>query len=320
VLGARRAAEAQALRSAVEKAVGIYISAHSLTQNYTLVRDQILTRSDGYATLKEVLQENVGADEVSVTIRALVTLKPLAQELKALKLTRAFRLFVQTKNDKDTATGRDGTADLQNRLADAGFVVVDDIKDADLIIRVRPQFTTSHETPLDTAAGPMTMYAIEGQVTVQAVRVGTGEIVAAYTGQDVANHINRTTARTEALKTTLAAIGPRLVDSLMVLPAALSQPVTLVVANLHGASQVGHLEDALEHLNGVEKVTRRSYANGVAQWELEVLSEVAPQLSRDLEESPATHSFHLTVSAETRAKITASASVRTVRNTANRTL
>ena len=306
VLGARRAATAQALRNAVEKALGVYVSARSLTQNYVLVRDQVLTRADGFATLKEVIKEEVGTEEVSVTVRALVTLKPLAEQLKALKLTRAFRLFVQSKRKKtDIELPAAPIATLQNKLAEAGFVVVDSAKEADLLIKVSPRFTTTHETPLDTAAGPMTMYAIDAQVTVQAVRVGTGEIVAAFTGHDTANHVNVSTARDEAAGDALAAMTPHLLDSLMVLPAAQSQPVTLVVSHLHGAVQVGKLEEALERLNGVQKVTRRSYTAGTAAWEMDVLTDLAPNLARDLEESPTLRPFRLTVTTENRAKIVA---------------
>jgi copper chaperone CopZ len=90
--------------------------------------------------------------------------------------------------------------------------------------------------------------------------------------------------------------------------------MTLVVSKMQCATQVGRLEDALERLNGVQKVTRRSFAGGVAEWEMDVLSEMGPQLARDLEETPILRPFHLTVTTENRAKITASATVRTVRS------
>ncbi|MDX1933719.1 MAG: hypothetical protein SFU56_14065 [Capsulimonadales bacterium] len=320
VPGARRAAEAQALRHAVEKALGVFVSAQSLTRNYSLVRDQVLTRADGFATLKEVVREKIGPEEVTVTVRALVTLKPLARELKALKLTRDFRLSVETADSAGKPLQKEpiATEELRHRLAEAGFVVVDQSENADILVRIRPRFTTTHETPLDTAAGPMTMYSIEGEVSVQAVRVGTGEIVAAFAAEDTANHINAHTARGETARTAIGVIAPRLIDSLMVLPAALSQPMTLVVTHLRSAAQAGKLEDALERFAGVRKVTRRSFVAGTAQWEMDIVTDAVPLLARGLEEMPEFRPFHLTVSEENRSRIRAFATTRPAEKTARR--
>jgi hypothetical protein len=312
LIGARKAAEAQALRSAVERALGIYVSARTLTQNYTLVRDQVVTRAEGFATLKEVVRERVGPQEVRVTIRALVSLRPLAQQLKALNLTRAWRIRVTGRAPAARGGGEASALDraaatLERALADAGFVVVSDEKEADLVAQIAPNFRTVAEQQVNAGDLPMTMYSVRSDLTLRALRAGTGEVVAALSAADTALHVNLNTARSEAAGGAMEALAPRLADALMVLPASQSQPVTLVVSNLRSATQVGKLEDALNYLPGVRGVTRRSYAAGVAKWELDVFSDATPMLARTLEENAGLRRFGLAVAEENRSRIVAAA-------------
>jgi hypothetical protein len=306
LIGARKAAEAQALRNAVEKALGIYVSAHTLTQNYALVRDQVVTRADGFATLKEIMRERVGPQDVSVTIRALVSLRPLAQQLKALNLTRAWRVYVATKGaaQGNIATDR-AAATLERTLVDAGFVVVSEVKEADLVAQIAPNFRTVAEEQVTAGDLPMTMHSVRSEMTLRALRAGTSEVVAALSATDTALHIDLNTARSEAADGAMAALASRLADALMVLPASQSQPVMLIVSNLHSATQVGKMEDALNTLPGVRSVTRRSYVAGTAKWELDVFSDATPMLARVLEGSASLRRFGLAVSEENRSRIVA---------------
>lgn len=301
VLAARRAAEAQALRNAVEKTTGVFVSARTLTQNYVLVRDQVMTRAEGFATLKEVLGETVGPESVTVRVRALVSLRPLAERLKGLGLTRVWRIHVSG------AESTTALAILEKTLADAGFVVVTDRREADLEVHTDPQTVTTNTLPLDTAAGPMTMYTVRGQITVRATRAGTGEIVSALSGAETEMNISLDTARGTATAKAMESLAPRLADTLMVLPAQNAQPVQLVVSGMGSAVQVGRLEDALGTLAGVRNVTRRSFGGGKAIWELDVFTESLPQLSRRLEEDAALRSFRLSVASDAGAKIIAAA-------------
>lgn len=317
VLGARKAAEAQALRNAVEKAIGVFVSAQTLTQNYSMVRDQVVTRADGYATLKEVIKEEIGADEVKVTVRAVVSLKPIAEQLKGLGLTRAWRVcIVASAGDKKGPAGGDASqplsgavAALEKTLTDAGFPVVSSPKDADITVTVSPRYTNIAARPVQAGNVPMTMYSERSDLVVRAVRSGTGEVVAVFSGADVALHIQPDTARATAAEDVMTLLAPRLAESLLVLPAAQSQPVALVVSGLRGVGEAGKLEEALETLPGVRTVQRRSYTNGTATWELDVFTDAAPQLSRNLEELPALRPFRLTVGTETKARISATARV-----------
>ncbi|MGC4044671.1 MAG: hypothetical protein QM758_12825 [Armatimonas sp.] len=281
ILQAKKAAQSQALRNAVEKALGIYVSAHTLTANYQLVRDEVTTRAEGFATLQEVLSEKVTPTEVRVTLRALVSLKPLAKQLKTLGLTRAWRISVveawgTTPGDCDTAM-----ASLEEELSRAGFVVTANPKEADVSVVLTPKLKRVHAENLRTAAGPMTMHSIRGDLTIKAIRAG--ETVAAFSASETEVHIDPDTAAGESVAAAARNIAPRLVESLLVLPASLSQTVALEISGISGATQTAKIEDALRALGGVQSVTRRGLAQGKVRWELEVYSDAVPQLARDLE-------------------------------------
>jgi len=192
-LAAKQAAIALAMRNALEKTVGVYVAAHSLTHNYQLVRDEILTHTDGFVTLKEVMRTERGTDTVRVVIRAVVSVRPLAERLKALRLTRAFRIFVEAKGEGTSVDA------LVNGLTDAGFFVTEERADADLVVRVTPRYTVASRIPLDTAVGPMTMQSIRADVTVKAVRAETGETVASLSGADTEANIAASAAQSAAV-------------------------------------------------------------------------------------------------------------------------
>jgi len=307
VPGAREAAIAQALRAAVEKTTGVFVSARTLTSNYRLVQDEVTTRAEGFATLGAVLSEQVKGGEVRVTVRALVSLRPLAKRLKELNLARAWRIHLDAGRTVDTSA----LGYLQQTLTEAGFSVVAGTSDApgatpDLVVRVTAKPTTVATTELETAAGEMTLHSLRVEVGLRALRGGTNEVVAALSSARTVAHIDARAARATGAQQAMAGLAPRLADLLMVLPAQASQPVTLVVANLARAAQVGKLHDALHSLPGVRAVTRRSWEKQTAIWELDVTTEALPLLARALEEDAATRPFRLAVVSETRARITAS--------------
>lgn len=305
IIAARKAAEAQALRNAVEKTLGVFVSARTLTQNYILVRDTVSTHASGYATLQSVLRETVSLDgrEVTATIRALVSLRPLAEQLKASRLTRAWRVFVP----KGGPSAQSARTQTESALEQAGFVVVSSTRDADLLVEITPEWQTASKTPLDTAAGLMTMHGVRAQVSLRATRKGTGEVVAALSAPATRLHVSEETARQEAAETAARALSPRLVDALLLLPARDFSTIALQVKNLNGAARMAKLEDALQTLPGVRSVLRRSYQKGAGTWELDISTETAPLLTRTLEEAGPFKPFHLTVFEESRAKIVASA-------------
>lgn len=83
---ARDAAIQDALRKAVEQAVGTMVSSETLVENFQVVRDNIYNKSAGYVKEYKVVKESPGKDLHTVTISAVVATSDLKNDLGALNL------------------------------------------------------------------------------------------------------------------------------------------------------------------------------------------------------------------------------------------
>ncbi|MEW6544370.1 MAG: flagellar assembly protein T N-terminal domain-containing protein [Nitrospirota bacterium] len=86
---ARDNAIQDALRKAVEQAVGTMVASETLVENFQVVRDNILNKSQGYVQNYKVVKEDAGKDLYSVTIAATVSVGNLKNDLGALGLLMA---------------------------------------------------------------------------------------------------------------------------------------------------------------------------------------------------------------------------------------
>jgi len=78
-----------ALAQAVQQAVGALVDSETLIKNDEIVRDQILTYSDGFVTKYEVLKQNNNAlGFVEITIKAQVEQKKLREKLGTTNILR----------------------------------------------------------------------------------------------------------------------------------------------------------------------------------------------------------------------------------------
>jgi hypothetical protein len=81
---ARDQAIQDALRKAVEQAVGILVSSETMVQNFQTLNDKIYTQTQGYVQNYRVLSETPGPNVHQVTIQATVAIGDLEKDLQAL--------------------------------------------------------------------------------------------------------------------------------------------------------------------------------------------------------------------------------------------
>lgn len=80
-----------AIRRAVEQAVGTMISSETLTNNFQLVHDKILAQTSGYVKRYQIVKELRVSQELRITIMADVEKENLQQSLEALGLLHALK-------------------------------------------------------------------------------------------------------------------------------------------------------------------------------------------------------------------------------------
>jgi len=86
---AREKALQDALRQAVQQAVGTQVTSTTEVQEFQTKMDQVLTRSAGYVRKYSVVKEGMDGDVVQVTVRAEVSLGALDKDLEAMGLLLA---------------------------------------------------------------------------------------------------------------------------------------------------------------------------------------------------------------------------------------
>jgi len=81
------AARLNAIRNAVEQAIGVYVSADTLVKNHALLKDEILSYSGGYVRDSRIVSEERGRDGlIAVTIEADVVASKLKRKLEFLNI------------------------------------------------------------------------------------------------------------------------------------------------------------------------------------------------------------------------------------------
>lgn len=141
---ARDGAVSDALRRAVEQAVGAMVSAETVAENYTVLSDRVYSKTAGYVKNYQVLSEMPETQLYRVTVKADVSQADLQNDLSALGLLMARKnmprvmIMVAEQNigqttyaywwDRSMSTQTDMTITentLMQKLAGKGFNVVD---------------------------------------------------------------------------------------------------------------------------------------------------------------------------------------------------
>jgi len=81
---AQKKALSDAFRNAVEKGLGVWVKSQSEVKNFSLVKDEILTRAEGYVTDHEIIKEGVQDGLYFVTIKATVGVDKIGADFQKL--------------------------------------------------------------------------------------------------------------------------------------------------------------------------------------------------------------------------------------------
>jgi hypothetical protein len=133
---ARDHAIQDAQRKAVEQGVGALLKSETEVKNFQLVYDRISTKATGYVSSYKVIAEDATADLYRVTIRAVVKMADLENDVSAILnliesqgRPRLLVLIRDTREGSDELADPDLASDLETMIVDhfvtKGFPVVD---------------------------------------------------------------------------------------------------------------------------------------------------------------------------------------------------
>lgn len=130
-----QAARADAFRNAIAQAVGVYVQADTVVQDYVTKSDRIKTNSTGFIKSFQLIKESKGNDGVVTAIyKVVVSTRPLAEDVSQV-VGQEFRnvghptvAVVGWFNGRDRAESEvnaNAVAALNRALIDRGYKVVD---------------------------------------------------------------------------------------------------------------------------------------------------------------------------------------------------
>jgi len=249
---AYQSARADAMRRAVEQIVGVYVESETLTQNFVLVRDEILSRTSGYASIERELERN--SKDGVYSVRALVRVylvkneagkRALLEDLQKRGVLRELRIMVvipeEHRRNAAPVPIPDPAAEtaIARAFLEHGFRLVDketvqrlrDDRVWQQILRGQVDAARLHEIHKQTGAdvlitgeafsqspgriGNSSLWNCRARVEVKIILLATGEIIAADAAHAAGNEMTEELASKASLNNAGAALAPRLINRVL---------------------------------------------------------------------------------------------------------
>lgn len=321
--GAKEKAVADALRNAVMAGVGAYVEAETLGRNYRVIKDEILVKASGFATLDNIESTTVSDGLIRVKITASVSNRPLAEKLKELGLTHEWKLGVfipetYTSKPKPVPDPAAETAVIKDLLK-AGYRVLDESQrrqleedeaatrasqgDAAALRSIKREygvdiFVTGEafaEYVDEATEGGIRLYRSRGRIEARAYYTDTAELLS--TTDAFADGLDQTESLSskQCFKSLGQKAGKVITDDIAVAPAAMTPFITVKITNFKTLSDASRLQNAMKSLPGVSQVKRDRYTAGVLELYVYVKSEYRDELPERLERSAVAKKLGLTV-------------------------
>ena len=276
-VGTRQRALADAQKKAVERVVGVFISAKTRVDQAVNVDSRILANVKGYIRKYDVLGDREEDGMHKTRIRALVLYRKLGDDLKELGLTRPPpppgnpRVAVRVRaKGGEAALGEAAAQGARRALVEKGFTVVGDGEPkADLVVAGEAEAYPIEDARL---AG---FKSYRARVTLQAAKA-SGEVVSQKSQEASGLDPTAEVAQGKAYDAAGGLAGAAIANELASLLKSRAAVTVRLVGRPSAASKPG-LEgarafiDDLRNNPGVEQVTLSSYAPG--RVELSVLTE-----------------------------------------------
>ena len=292
-------AERDALRNAVQQAVGTMVDSETLVQNSVLVNDEIYTQSKGYINNYSVLSKRLMPDgNYEVKIAADVDTSPsskLMNELTRLGIInrklRDPKIAVMISEYHVNARVRDPAAETAviQKLIDAGFSRITDIsqqrQDINKASALNDQDMKNLAGSLNVdilvvgeafseGAGDVGKFIGNGRRDVGIVSckaraeakiyvVKTGQIISANGMYGTAADISELIAGKKALGDAGAKLGDYIVEKLLDYGSSNNQNIEIIV-NASDFNRVNAISNALKSIRGVENAMVTNYNAGMA--------------------------------------------------------
>lgn len=305
---ARDQAIQDALRKAVKQAVGMFLTSETEVHNFQLVKDDILTKTQGYVQRYDIASEGPQGDTYYATVHAWVKTTPLKDDLAALGVLMAAKDNPRVLLCITEVTPGDGNKywwggygglmvaenTMANELAKKEFIIVDRTTAPPPDISVGPSLSdrqavkfgkhydaevvlvgkavVSGGSHVGRYSG-VDMRSFSCTMSVRAVRVGNGRVIASNTATAAAVQMDLTRGVHDAMKKAATQMAERLGNEIIALygkEVSAATMITMLVRGLSYGDYVLFRGQMTRFVRVAERVHHRRYSGGVGYMDVEV--------------------------------------------------
>ncbi len=305
---ARDKALDDALRRAVEQAVGTVVTSDTMTERYRVIHDQILSQTSGYIRRYSILSETAEDTLYRVNIRAEVGKTNLMSDLKALGMLQVLAekpkimLVIEEKvaglfgTSAWESIGQTETSMIE-QFVNSGFTVVDpqvvkaNISKDEAIkiltgndqaaavagLNVGAQIVITGKAFSKNAGGRILntqMQSLQGVVQARAVRTDDAQVISARSGRAGKVHLDEVQGGTLALESAGKKVAQLLIEDIIKKwrgeTYGREREVTITLSGLVSYRHLVAIKTFLQkEMQGVKGVHQRSFLAGSAELSLD---------------------------------------------------
>ena len=293
-----------ALRKAVEKGAGQFITSVSATQDFQLVQDEIFSEVKGFVETYTVIRKYTQGDVLCIEIEAVVSVDAFRAGWEKLQSLinkwgkRRFMCIVTDKIEGRDDQGHAAQSAIEKVFLDRGFPMVDkaqveQVRERDLtganlegniqkIAAFGKRFGAEVILVGDANAGEgdqreiapgIRAYFYQPSVEIRAIRTDTALMIASERATDQHGSQNRSAAAKDALASAGTKVAKQIVDQVIkaMLKDTMGQGnlLQVIVDQVSGLRDVRALERQLKAIRGVNSVFQRELSNNMVTFEIE---------------------------------------------------
>lgn len=284
ILKTKRASLVDAQRNAVEKAVGVFVSGKTMVEQAIAIENNILARTEGYVKKYDVLSESVENGLYKTRIRALVAIRDLESDLKAMSLLKTPELqrprvtvAIEEEVDGEAIAESPAASVLEKSLIDHGYIVVGARQKAEADLAIRGK-ASSHPFQAEGLGG---FISYRARLTVKAVRPGSEDVVLSETKEASGLGGSARLAGFKSLETVGALAGSSIAEQL----AESWKKNRNLLVFVEGVGSFSDVERVRKHLAAqpaINDLAVRLYEEQMAQFEVQLKSGSSAELAADL--------------------------------------
>jgi hypothetical protein len=321
---ARDKAIEDALRRAVEQAVGTMVESETAVEKYQLLSDRIYSHSSGYVKNYSVVSEKQEGNLLRVTIAAEVSTGDLTNDLSGIGLLQRRmkypRIMVSIVEDNILSNASyweaysvstsQAESTVNQRMKEKGFNIVDPnfMRKSLKPQEARAAWEGDYQTAgrfgqrlgaeiviVGQAASTRSannimgsdLLSVSSTINATAVKAGTGEIIAQASGSGTAAHINEIAAMKEALQKASDQVADQLIEGILDTWQKESTGTRAIAMSVNGIStqELDRLKSSLEKMRGVSEILVRNFSGGTADISIQAKTD-GQELSAQIAKTP----------------------------------